>query len=420
MSGRRQDDPAAERAQQRCCAAPRPALTILAHPDVRRVGERVRSRRRSTHAGARLAARAEVRIARGERTAAAIDDAFVSRTPLVIRAAADGLELEATAAAGVVDRGGAARRCASRRRGRARRWHHDRARPARRAAAARSREPVVDAATGARPRRRQRRDRCSLRATIARIADDDVAGAAPRRDRHRQGARRARAPRGERRARRALVAVNVAAIPPSTASSAAVRPRARRVHRRGRAIWPGHFRDADGGTLFLDEIGEIPLDVQAMLLRAIESGEIQPRRRCARAARSTCGCSPRPTRDLEARGRRRDVPRRAAASPGGFQLAVPPLRDVATTSRACSFTSCAKSSRRSAARRCSTTPSAGARGCRRRSSRARALRLAGQRAPAPQRRAPARDRRARSRGAHARCSDARSARVGRAGAPRAG
>jgi DNA-binding NtrC family response regulator len=38
----------------------------------------------------------------------------------------------------------------------------------------------------------------------------------------------------------------------------------------------GAFEAADGGTLFLDEIGELPLDVQPALLRAIESGEVQP------------------------------------------------------------------------------------------------------------------------------------------------
>lgn len=38
----------------------------------------------------------------------------------------------------------------------------------------------------------------------------------------------------------------------------------------------GSFRKADGGTLFLDEVGACPLDVQAKLLRAIETGQIQP------------------------------------------------------------------------------------------------------------------------------------------------
>lgn len=80
--------------------------------------------------------------------------------------------------------------------------------------------------------------------------------------------------RRSNRAERPLIKVNCAAIPRELYESeffghskgsftGALRDRA------------GRFELADGGTLFLDEIGEIPLDLQAKLLRVLQEGELE-------------------------------------------------------------------------------------------------------------------------------------------------
>ena len=55
----------------------------------------------------------------------------------------------------------------------------------------------------------------------------------------------------------------------------------------------GRFETADKGTLFLDEIGDLPLELQAKLLRVLQEGEFE-RLGSSQTRRSTCGSSPRP------------------------------------------------------------------------------------------------------------------------------
>lgn len=78
------------------------------------------------------------------------------------------------------------------------------------------------------------------------------------------------------RADKPFVGVNVAAIPDNLleAEFFGVAPGAYTgADRRTR---DGKFQLANGGTLFLDEVGDMPLALQAKLLRALQEGEIEP------------------------------------------------------------------------------------------------------------------------------------------------
>lgn len=78
-----------------------------------------------------------------------------------------------------------------------------------------------------------------------------------------------------RRADKPFVTVNCAAIPETLLESLLF------GHVKGAFTGAsfhklGEFHKADGGTLFLDEVGELPVMLQAKVLRAVEQGEVQP------------------------------------------------------------------------------------------------------------------------------------------------
>ena len=75
--------------------------------------------------------------------------------------------------------------------------------------------------------------------------------------------------------RRPFVNINCSAIPESLMESELFGYTAGSFTGAAKGGKAGKFELADGGTIFLDEIGEMPLFMQAKLLRALQSGEIQ-------------------------------------------------------------------------------------------------------------------------------------------------
>jgi two-component system response regulator AtoC len=77
-----------------------------------------------------------------------------------------------------------------------------------------------------------------------------------------------------RRADKAFVRFNAAAIP-SELAEAELFGHTKGAFTGAQAARLGYFQQADKGTLFIDEIGELPLAIQAKILRALQSGEVQ-------------------------------------------------------------------------------------------------------------------------------------------------
>lgn len=128
-----------------------------------------------------------------------------------------------------------------------------------------------------------------------------------------------------RRSDKPLVEVNCAAIPETLLESELF------GHVKGAFTGAiqnrkGRFLAADGGTLFLDELGEIPLHLQAKLLRAIQDKEFEPvgADRSVRVDVRIISSSNRNLRDMVDSGRfRADLYYRLAVIP----LYIPAIRE---------------------------------------------------------------------------------------------
>lgn len=128
-----------------------------------------------------------------------------------------------------------------------------------------------------------------------------------------------------RRKQGAFVTLDCSALPPTLIESALF------GHERGAftgadEAYAGVFERAHGGTLFLDELGELPLELQPKLLRALERGEIQRLRgeRTIRVDVRVVGATNRDLQHMVTLGRfRGDLYFRLAV----IQILMPALRD---------------------------------------------------------------------------------------------
>jgi two-component system NtrC family response regulator len=122
-----------------------------------------------------------------------------------------------------------------------------------------------------------------------------------------------------------LLSVNCASIPENLAESELF------GYKKGAftgayADSPGKFVMADHGTIFLDEIGELPLNIQAKLLRVLENGEVTPLK-CKNPIRVDIRVLAATNKELEDEVRQKRFRADLFYRIDELKVQIPPLRD---------------------------------------------------------------------------------------------
>jgi formate hydrogenlyase transcriptional activator len=126
------------------------------------------------------------------------------------------------------------------------------------------------------------------------------------------------------RKNRPMITVNCAALPGNLIESELF-GREKGAFTGAHAKQVGRFEIADGGTIFLDEIGEMPLELQAKLLRVLQEGEFE-RLGSPRTIKVDVRVIASTSRDLKAEVRDRRFREDLFYRLNVFPLSMPPLR----------------------------------------------------------------------------------------------
>ncbi len=252
-------------------------LTILAHPDLGRVGEVALLSQALRRGKVELSRMEPLFTSPRSRCARPLEHLVISRQPVVISAGEDGIEIDVGALGQRVQVSAGGERDAS---GRFSRDNLGRGILINLSGCVllllhwMNAQPEVGG-SDADDLRGDSPQISALRAEISRVAASDI-GVLIRGETGTGKELVARAiHRASSRRSGPYLAVNMAAIPEATATSALF------GHQRGSFTsalreHSGYFGGADGGTLFLDEIGETTKSIQGLLLRALREGDIQP------------------------------------------------------------------------------------------------------------------------------------------------